>query len=147
MVSSNLNLKRRKRDRKWKRVHFANFYRFLLDFLQVLISYLCLSPFAFPHSRQSRVLLQLWTNHKNIRRWKSLVVITDHSVFTFMKALDNFDLIHLKLKPITHLFCDNFHVCWAAKWAVEITRWQQLSSYGVVRVLTARRGGQTYIIL
>ena len=61
---------------------------------------------------------------------KSLVVITDHSVFTFMKAAEIFDLIHLKSKPITYLFCDNFHML-AQKWA-QITRWQRSSCLSTV---------------
>ena len=61
---------------------------------------------------------------------KSLVVITDHSVFTFMKAAEVFDLIHLKSKPITYLFCNNFHML-AQKWA-QITRWQRSSCLSTV---------------
>ena len=94
---------------------------------------------------------QLWTNHKiseDKNLTKSLVVITDHSVFTFMKAAEIFDLIHLKSKPITYLFLRQFSHVGPKMGPNNSLAAEQLSFYGVVRVLTARvRGGQTYIIL
>ena len=65
-----------------------------------------------------------------------------------MKAAEIFDLIHLKSKPITYLFLQQFSHVGPKMGPNNSLAAEQLSFYGVVRVLTARvRGGQTYIIL
>ena len=112
--------------------------------------HICLSP-SSGHCRHSRVLFcsypQFWTkSHKNHPKMKisqkSLVVITDHSVFTFVKAAKILDFIHLKSKPITYLFPRQpSHILRKIRPNNSLPL-EQLSFYGVVRVLTARRRGE-----